>query len=277
MVEVENQFKSDLAALRFLVDAGLDVVVDAEPRNRLAEPEPVAEVRPGTPRPAAPAAPARPASRPAPAEPMDGERQAVELARSIAPACRDLAELRAALEAFEGLSIKQMATRLVLSDGNPEAEIIIIGEAPGREEDRTGKPFVGEAGRLLDRMLASIGLDRTRVYITNTILWRPPGNRNPSDVEVQAMLPFLHRQIELIRPKLLMTTGNVPLKALFQGAGGITRERGKWRDHKASGDAIPTLPVYHPAYLLRQPQLKRDAWADLRAFRAKAEELGIVG
>jgi len=272
MVEVENQFKSDLAALRFLVDAGLDVVVGAEPRNRLAEPEPVAEVRPGISRSAAPA---RPASRPAPAEPMDGERQAVELARSIAPACRDLAELRAALEAFEGLSIKQMATRLVLSDGNPEAEIIIIGEAPGREEDRTGKPFVGEAGKLLDRMLASIGLDRTKVYITNTILWRPPGNRNPSDVEVQAMLPFLHRQIELIQPKLLMTTGNVPLKALFQGAGGITRERGKWRDHQAVFGSIPALPVFHPAYLLRQPQLKRDAWADLRAFRAKAEELGI--
>jgi uracil-DNA glycosylase family 4 len=268
---------SDVAALRFLVDAGVDFLVDAEPRNRLAPPpEPDApETHPpgmnDGPPPKTVTRPPR-AARP---EPIDGERRAAETAKTIAPACTSLDELRQALEGFEGLAIRQTATQLVFADGNPDADIMIIGEAPGREEDRSGKPFVGESGKLLDRMLGAIGLDREKVYITNTVLWRPPGNRKPNPVETEAMLPFLIRHIELVEPKLIMLAGGAALVALFGMDAKITRERGKWREYQASYGTVPLLPLYHPAYLLRQPSLKREAWADLRALKSKAVELGL--
>lgn len=268
---------SDVAALRFLVDAGVDFLVDAEPRNRLAPPpEPAAPEThpPGMNDGQPPQTVTRPprAARP---EPIDGERRAAETAKTIAPACTSLDELRQALEGFEGLAIRQTATQLVFADGNPDADIMIIGEAPGREEDRSGKPFVGESGKLLDRMLGAIGLDREKVYITNTVLWRPPGNRKPNPVETEAMLPFLIRHIELVEPKLIMLAGGAALGALFGMDAKITRERGKWREYQASYGTVPLLPLYHPAYLLRQPSLKREAWADLRALKSKAVELGL--
>ena len=277
MNDFGRAINDDVAALRFLVDAGVDFLIDAEPRNRLAPPpEPPKDVstQPGmsdAPRQRSVTA----APRPARPEPIDGERRAAETARSTAPGCNSLDELRQALERFEGLSIRQTATQLVFADGNSEADIMIIGEAPGREEDRVGKPFVGESGKLLDRMLGAIGLDREAVYITNTVLWRPPGNRKPNPAETEAMLPFLIRHIELVEPKLIMLAGGAALSALFGMDARITRERGKWRDYPASFGAVPLLPLYHPAYLLRQPSLKREAWADLRAFRAKAGELGL--
>lgn len=260
-------FNSDMTALQFLVDAGLDMLVEAEPQDRLAPP-PAPEIQD--------AAAARTVTRPPPVrpEPLDGEQQAAQTARQIAPACSTLEELRQALEGFEGLSIRATATQLVFADGNPEADVMIIGEAPGREEDRRGLPFVGESGKLLDRMLAAIGLDRDTVYITNTVLWRPPGNRKPNPVETQAMLPFLIRHIELVQPKAIMLAGGAALSALFGMEARITRERGKWRTHEADFGPVPLLPLYHPAYLLRQPSLKRDAWTDLRAFRRKLDELG---
>ncbi|WP_416898893.1 MAG: uracil-DNA glycosylase [Minwuia sp.] len=275
MDDAGDTFKADVAALQFLVDAGLDVIIEATPQNRLAPPEPA-------PPPAAPAmreeAPRQrlvtePPRRP---EPADSDRQAAETAAQIAPACNSLDELRAALEGFHGLAIRETATQLVFADGNPEAEIMIVGEAPGREEDRIGKPFVGESGKLLDRMLAAIGLDRTTVYITNTVLWRPPGNRKPNPSETAAMLPFLIRHIELVQPKAMMLAGGAALSALYGMEARITRERGRWRDYEASFGTVPLLPLYHPAYLLRQPSLKREAWADLRAFRTKCGELGLI-
>jgi len=153
----------------------------------------------------------------------------------------------------------------VFADGNPEARLMIVGEAPGGEEDRQGLPFVGPAGRLLDRMLASIGLDRTTAYITNIVYWRPPGNRNPTSAEIVACLPFLERHIELVQPKVLVLAGGVSAKALLNVTEGIMRLRGRWFTYQTPNLArpIPTRAIFHPAYLLRTQAAKREAWRDL--------------
>jgi uracil-DNA glycosylase len=181
----------------------------------------------------------------------------------------NLAELRAALEAFDQCSLKRTATQLVFADGADDARIMLIGEAPGAEEDRIGRPFVGAAGQLLDRMLASIGLDRTSVRIVNVVPWRPPGNRTPSDTEIAQCLPFLYRHIALVRPDCLLLLGGVAVRALVGGKEGITRMRGKWKMLEIPGleEQMRALPTYHPAYLLRQASAKRLAWADLLALR----------
>ena len=226
---------------------------NAEPRTRTA---------PGS-EPALPPA-AAPARAPAPATAASDDA-----ARSAA-ACTSLAELRAALESFDACPLKRTATQLVFADGAEDARIMLVGEAPGAEEDRVGRPFVGAAGQLLDRMLASIDLDRSRVRIVNVVPWRPPGNRTPSEIEMAQCLPFLHRHIALIRPDVLVLLGGVAVKAMIGGKDGITRVRGRWRKLDIPGlDApVPTLPTYHPAYLLRQSAAKRLAWADLLALRA---------
>ncbi|MEQ1651929.1 MAG: uracil-DNA glycosylase, partial [Hyphomicrobium sp.] len=151
--------------------------------------------------------------------------------------------------------------------GNPEASIMLVGEAPGEEEDRQGLPFVGASGRLLNTMLKSVGLDRSSVYISNVIFWRPPGNRNPTEAESAACLPFIERSISIVRPKALILIGGIAAKTILKTPEGITKIRGKWRNYHPEGRAdltIPTLPIYHPAYLLRQPGAKRQAWNDLK-------------
>jgi DNA polymerase len=190
----------------------------------------------------------------------------------------DLAALRAEVAAFEGCPLKRTATTTVFADGNPAARVMLIGEAPGADEDRRGLPFVGAAGQLLDKMMATIGLSRTAeapeaaFYITNTVFWRPPGNREPTPAELQACLPFVHRHIALVQPHLIITLGNVPLRALIDPAKGITRARGTWATLDVEGHTIPALPMFHPAYLLRQPAHKAFAWADLLAVQAKLRE-----
>ena len=155
---------------------------------------------------------------------------------------------------------------------------MIIGEAPGAQEDRQGKPFVGPAGQLLDLMLAAIGLDRSKVYITNLLFWRPPGNRNPTPAEIAVCLPFLERQVELIAPKLLLLTGGMSAKTLLNRSEGILRLRGRWDDyrHPRMAEPIPALPTLHPAYLLRQPAQKREAWRDLLSFVEAMERQGLA-
>lgn len=280
MTNPTSQFQADLAALAFLVDAGLDIAIDSAPTDHLNPPPEAAPTAPGQPRAAAPGQQPQPgpARRVARAEPdaVVSERQAAITAQQLAAQCTDLAALRQALDGFRGLAIRETATQLVFADGNPDADVMLIGEAPGRDEDRIGRPFVGESGKLLDRMLAAIGLNRQSVYITNTVLWRPPGNRKPTPAEVTAMLPFLVRHIELVAPKALLLTGGSALSALFDFDARITRERGRWRDYPAQGGPIPALPMFHPAYLLRQPNLKRQAWADLLSFRARLDELGVA-
>jgi len=184
-------------------------------------------------------------------------------AKSLADGAATLAELAAAMQAFEGCALKHTAANLVFGDGNPDADIMFIGEAPGAEEDREGKPFVGVSGKLLDRMIAAIGLDRTSAYITNILPWRPPGNRKPSPAEVASCLPFVARHIALVSPKILVLVGGTSTSNLLQTSQGITRLRGRWKSYAGSGEDIPVMPIYHPAYLLRQPGLKREAWRDL--------------
>lgn len=224
--------------------------------------------------PGEPAPPARPVARPGGHETVAAP---VASARATAAACRTLDELVDALEAFELCPLKATATRLCLADGDPAARVMLVGEAPGVEEDRQGKPFVGPSGKLLDRMLATIGLDRTRVYITNTVFWRPPGNRPPTALELATCLPFLERQIALIRPAMLVFVGGIAAKALLGLSDGVTRLRGRRLayDPGDGGPAVPAMVLFHPAYLLRQPMQKKLAWRDLLLLAAELRALGI--
>lgn len=188
-------------------------------------------------------------------------------AAKLAATCSNLSELETVMRDFDGCALKQTATQLVFADGAADARIVIVGEAPGGEEDRIGKPFVGPAGKLLDKMLASIGLDRTMVRIINTVPWRPPGNRTPTESEIALCLPFLYRHIALIAPLGLLALGAVATKALLgaDAQPGIRRLRGRWRQVAIEGlpSPCPCLPSYHPAYLLRTPMAKKDSWQDL--------------
>ncbi|WP_372570897.1 uracil-DNA glycosylase [Ruegeria jejuensis] len=194
-------------------------------------------------------------------------RDPVAVAKAAANSAGSLAELRAAMEAFDLCELKKGARQLVFADGTPDARVMIIGEAPGRDEDREGKPFVGRAGQLLDRMLDAIGLNRaSSVYITNVLPWRPPQNRDPKPDEIGMMVPFLERHVALAQPDVLVLMGNISCQAVL-GKRGITRLRGKWDQAMT----LPVMPMFHPAYLLRQPQMKRQAWADLLELNAKLE------
>ena len=185
-------------------------------------------------------------------------------ARTLAASCRSLMALNKALSTFEGCALKETAINLCFADGNPEAEIMLIGEAPGAQEDRQGKPFVGPSGQLLDRMLKTIELDRSKVYITNVIYWRPPGNRSPTAAEIAICQPFLERQIELLKPKLLVFVGGIAARALLGVTQGVTKLRGRSFVYKGEdGRETPAIVMFHPAYLLRQPAQKRFAWRDL--------------
>jgi DNA polymerase len=259
--------------LRWWREAGVDLALDETPHDRFAES--VAPAARRAPAPVAASAP-RAADPPKPASALTAPPdEAQRSAREAAAAARTLEELRAALERFEGCGLKATATQLVFADGSPEARIMLVGEAPGGDEDRIGRPFVGRAGRLLDRMLAAIGLDRTKVYIANVVPWRPPGNRTPTPQETAVCLPFVRRQIALVAPRLLVCLGGSATQTLLGVKEGITRTRGVWREYTDDdGAAIPTLPMFHPAYLLRQPAAKRQAWADLRKLARAVEEMG---
>jgi DNA polymerase len=188
-------------------------------------------------------------------------------AREAARSAASLDALRDILERFEGCTLKASASRLAFADGNPQGRVMLVGEAPGYEEDRQGLPFVGKSGQLLDRMLKSIGLDRTQVYIANIVPWRPPGNRTPTPVETQICLPFIQRQIELANPDILVTVGQ-PSTAALLGVQGITKNRGRWFAYHTGTREIRAMPMLHPAYLLRQPIAKRLAWRDMLAIKA---------
>ena len=200
-----------------------------------------------------------------------GTEAAILSAREAARTAPTLDALRALLENFDGCALKATATRLVFADGNPQARIMFVGEAPGREEDLEGLPFVGRSGKLLDRMIAAIGLDRTSAYIANVIPWRPPGNRTPTPQETQICLPFIQRQIELVNPDVLVTLGNPSTQTLLETREGIMKTRGRWFEYNTGTRVIRAIATFHPAYLLRSPGYKRMAWQDLRAI-AKALE-----
>jgi uracil-DNA glycosylase len=264
-----------IALLRWYVEMGADEAIGAEPANRFASspatPEAISLPIAPPPRPAAAAAvPAAP-----PKALAESPAEAAQSARQLAAGAETVAALAALVASFDGCALKGTATNTVFADGNPEAPVMIIGEAPGADEDRIGRPFVGRAGQLLDRMLAAIGLDRQSVLITNVIYWRPPGNRTPTTAEIATCLPFVLRHVALVNPKVLVLCGGTAAGALLPQGQGITRLRGRWFDLAIPGlvDPVPTLPMFHPSFLLRTPERKREAWRDLLALRTRLDEL----
>jgi uracil-DNA glycosylase len=265
-----------LALLRWYVEMGADEATGEIAPNRLLPPKP-AVIQP----PAPPTAPApmtaRPPARAALVAPpgtfAESLAEAAQSARRLAASADSIEALAVLVAGFEDCPLKRTATKTVFIDGNPEAPIMFIGEAPGADEDRIGRPFVGRAGQLLDRMLAAIGLDRAAVQITNVIYWRPPGNRKPTTAEIAACLPFVLRHIALAKPQVLVLCGGTAASTLLPVSDGITRLRGRWFDLAVPGlDApVPTLPMFHPAFLLRTPERKREAWRDLLALKARLD------
>ncbi len=256
-MESANTYWADRALLEWQVELGATEAICDAPVDRYDVPAVVEK-------PAAPTA----ASPVGPALISADNVDAVAVATQAAKAAQTLDELRAALERFDLCDLKKGARNLVFSDGIPGARVMIVGEAPGRDEDLEGKPFVGKAGQLLDKMLAAIKMGRTNedapVYITNVMPWRPPQNRDPKPEEIAMMQPFLRRHIVLAKPEVLVIVGNWSCQALL-GKRGITRLRGQWTE----AEGLPALPMFHPAYLLRSPEFKREAWADLLSLKAK--------
>ncbi|HVV42036.1 MAG TPA: uracil-DNA glycosylase [Nitrobacter sp.] len=250
--------------LDFYREAGVDCALAETPVDRLAaEEQPAAPVTPipAPPPVTKPVAAATPRGDPAP--PPD---VAISSARDAARTAPTLEALRAMLNAFDGCALKFTATQLVFADGNPAARLMFVGEAPGRDEDLEGLPFVGRSGQLLNRMIAAIGLKRSDVYIANVIPWRPPGNRTPTPQETQICLPFIQRQIELVNPDVLVTLGNPSTQTLLGTREGIMKTRGRWIDYNTGTRTIRAMATFHPAYLLRSPASKRLSWIDLRAI-----------
>ena len=262
--------KSDpLVLLRWYDDVGVDECVGAEPVNRLdlAKPEPAVAHRNEETRP-------RPVPRRV-AERASGDP--VAEARRLAENCATLSELKQAIEDFDECALKRSARNTVFADGNPAAPVMFVGEAPGQEEDAQGLPFVGPAGKLLDKMLAAIGRDRNSAYISNIVNWRPPGNRTPSLQEAMICLPFIKRHIQLAGPRIVVLLGGTAAKHLMDTTEGIMRLRGKWSELMPDDfgqRVVAALPTLHPAYLLRQPAHKRLAWQDFLALDSRLRALG---
>jgi len=285
--------------LGWYLAAGVDETIGTTPVNRLHAPPPVSPAAaapasermgrlwpaPSGPAPAASpqrplantgegpsAAPAILASTPTPLPPASAE--AVQSAYHAARTVMTLEQLKETIAAFDGCALRRTATNLVFADGNPGARIVLIGEAPGADEDRQGVPFVGQSGRLLDRMLGSIGLDRTEVLISNTVFWRPPGNRTPTTIEAAVCRPFVERLIELVRPRIIVALGGAAAKSLLGRAESVGRLRGQWLPFSTPKleKPIESTVTFHPAYLLRTPSAKREAWQDLLKIKAKLAE-----
>jgi uracil-DNA glycosylase len=271
------------ALLDWYVAMGIDEAIGEIPHDSFAPPPP---------RPAAVAAAPNPAPRPTPsltpplgapalvrppiANPIVPASNEIAGARKLAEAATTLAELEAAVSSFEGCALRKTATHTVFADGTPQAPVMVIGEAPGADEDRHGKPFVGRSGQLLDRMLAAIGLDRQRnVYITNVLFWRPPGNRKPTEAEIALCLPFVWRHIALGMPRIVLLSGGTATSAILGRAEGITKLRGKWFDLPVPGldNPVPALTTYHPSFLLRTPARKSETWRDFLELQSKMNQI----
>jgi DNA polymerase len=273
---------SALALLEWQIAMGADLAIDEIAPDRLEPPQTSAGPPPAAAPPlsAAPPAPRQPlpvavasTSVAPPAALSESLAEAAQSARVAAAGAETIAALGALVAGFEGCPLKRTATNTVFVDGNIAAQVMIVGEAPGADEDRIGRPFVGRSGQLLDRMLAAIGLDRTSVQITNVIYWRPPGNRKPTAAEIAACLPFVLRHIALARPLVLVLAGGTAASALLPLSEGITRLRGRWFDLAVPGldRPVPTLAMFHPSFLLRSPERKREAWRDLLALKARLD------
>jgi uracil-DNA glycosylase family 4 len=258
---IDAKIKTLLSLYR---DAGVDEIITNEPHNRFKEIEETLELAPS------------PKVEPRVA-PLISPKEATSTANASASSAKDLSELRAALVAFEGCALKYTATNLVFGDGNPKAKVMLIGEAPGADEDRLGRGFVGQSGQLLDKMFAAIGLTRESFYITNIIPWRPPGNRQPTPGEADACLPFVKRHIDLVSPDFLILVGGTATKTLLGGSAGIMRLRGAWKDYTSeAGKKMKVIAIFHPAYLLRSPGQKREVWMDLIKIKHTLVNAGVL-
>jgi uracil-DNA glycosylase family 4 len=257
--------KSARDLLDFYLEAGVDALVGEAPVDRFA-PETVAPPA-RTPQPVALPGDLEIKGRVSPPAAPPAPDEAAMAARAAAKTAKTLDELRAILDKFDGCALKATATQLVFADGNPKSRVMFIGEAPGRDEDIEGLPFVGRSGKLLDRMLAAIGLDRSSVYIANIVPWRPPGNRTPTPQESQICLPFIRRQIELADPDILVCLGGPSAQTLLGIKEGITKTRGRWFTFNTGKREIRAMPTFHPAFLLRSPLQKRFAWRDFLAIK----------
>ena len=266
----ESNGKSGLAAmLRLQIEAGVTDMLAEEPINRYNVLPPARGASGGN----APKAAPNEAAPIAHAEPQKTDMASVAEAEKCAAQADSLEALAKAMADFDGCPLKKTAKNTVFADGNPKAKLMLIGEAPGRDEDREGKPFVGPSGQLLDKIFACIGLTRQDFYITNMIAWRPPGNRAPTPDEIALCLPFLHRHIALLAPDIIVLVGGVAAKQLLNTDKGITQTRGTWNKITSDGRDIPALAIFHPAYLLRTPMRKAETWRDILSLQDKMREL----
>lgn len=265
--------ESSFEILEWYVEAGVDIALAEEPVDRFDETAQFTALSATGAKTAERKLPPKvhpsPAAQPATKAAATPDANSIASAREAASAANTLTELRAAIEAFDGCNLKRTAKTTVFADGNPEAKIMFIGEAPGRDEDLQGLPFVGRAGRFLDRMLDAIGLSRETAYITNVLPWRPPGNRTPTPQETEICRPFVERHIELAQPELLVLLGGSSAKTLLKTSTGIMRLRGKWAEVETPNTKTITMPTLHPAYLLRQPGHKQLAWQDFLEVMVK--------
>jgi DNA polymerase len=266
MIPSANKAAHEL--LDFYLEAGVDAVLGEEVVDHFAEA--AAPAPPPRPNPVA-AAPFQASFATAGVAPPPPDAAAME-ARAAARSAKTLDELRAILQNFDGCALKATATQLVFADGNPEARLMLVGEAPGRDEDIEGLPFVGRSGKLLDQMLKAIGLDRSKVYIANIVPWRPPGNRTPTPQESAICLPFIQRQIELADPDVLVCLGGPSAQTLLNLKDGITKTRGRWFPFNTGTREIRAMPTFHPAFLLRSPLQKRFAWRDFLAIKKALDQ-----
>ena len=268
---------SPLDILRWHIEMDIDEVIEDQPINHYARANPLPTTSSST-LSALPPPPARPISSATvpskqPLAPGEGARDAITIARDA----NSIEDLRERLEAFAGCALKFTATNTVFADGNPSSDLMFIGEAPGVDEDRQGLPFVGASGKLLNRILSALGQERSSVYISNILFWRPPGNRSPTAAETAACLPCVKRHIALAQPKILVFLGGSASKVMLGRAEGIMRLRGKWFEYTSDGleAPIPAMPTFHPAFLLRHPAQKREAWQDFLTIQEKLEKLQI--
>ena len=271
------------ALLDWHIAMGIDETISEHPVDSFVQPKLAVVLEKETLHDLAPAPPltsltarAPATSRPvivSPAAPPPSGEASVRAATKLAAAANTFDDLQTALSDFDGCALKKTATSMVFADGNPAGRVLLIGEAPGAEEDRQGKPFVGPSGRLLDKMLWSIGLDRGQVLISNTVFWRPPGNRTPTTTEVATCLPFVQRMVELMMPEVIVPLGGPAAKSLLEQTTGIGKLRGRWFTYTTANLSVPiaVTPLFHPAYLLRTPAQKRPTWRDLLLIRQRLD------
>ncbi|MAQ71412.1 MAG: uracil-DNA glycosylase [Alphaproteobacteria bacterium] len=289
-----NERDAALKALEWYTDNGVTEVLESEPQDKTIKiPDSFEGLKEATPDPGTFKANIPPETMPKkPSAKTESDlissKDARAEAENLVKEASTLEELRKAIADFEGLSVKKTALNMVFCDGNPKAKVMVIGEAPGADEDKQGKPFVGASGQLLDKILGSIGLSREAetpdeaLYISNILNWRPPGNRTPTPAEMSIALPFIEKHIALISPDILVLVGNTPMKTLLNTKEGIVKMRGNWHDYQPVSDIglkldkpIYALPTFHPAYLLRNPKQKKTVWADMLMLNKKRIELGI--